>query len=760
MYAPSSRFQGPGRVRVHATPVVRLLSARHLVGPTVPPSRANVRSVVDAPWSTLAAVLGLGLVGVLAYWNSFHGALVRDGQLLVSDDPRVHELSWLNLRLIFEKSYWWPHSATNAYRPATTLSYLVNWTLFGSGGRPEGYHVVNLLLHWTNASLLFLLARRRLAHVGSAWVAAALFTVHPVQTEAVTYTAGRADELVACAVLAGLMCHLRASEASGARRWLWLGLLAFAAWVGAFSKETGILLVAALALHDWVFVSPPLVGSMRERLTAMRKQMAGYIAVLPAAAALLVARYYVVVRGSPLYGESFVENPISHSGRVQGFLTAVGVQARLLGLLVFPRHLSSDYSYNQVPLYGGAASWRENALCWIGLATVLILLLLAARRVRTSPSFAFGTFFFFGMQLPTANILFPIGSIMAERFLYLPSFGFCLAVAPALLRLGSGLAARLPQAARTLATLAPPALALSALGARTWIRNIDWQDGVSLWRSTVDASPDSVKARAGLAAALLERGATEANIDAAIASAEQGLAILDTRPLSPDRRGNQLDGELGRLYRLKGELLRARGADDEAWRFFERSWSVLTRAREVDAWVDQASRQARIQHGASPKDVPDVGNHELYLDLFRVGADLQRWPEATEAAAYARTLAPLDPNTHLAMARAHLASGDFDEAAVSVIESLVVDSGDAEAWTEIQNIYGALGVDNAVFDGSRGRGFNTGLPKVRDHVTRACVELIRLLLQAKNVESARIVYDRAMDPGGLNCRAEALGPRP
>src|SRR5262249_48471016 len=114
-----------------------------------------------------AAVLLLALAG-LVYANSLHADLLVDNRIVIVEDPPVRALGAENLRLIFTRDYWWPRYVTGIYRPLVTVSYLLNYAGLGNATRPLGYHVVNLVLHWANGVLVYLLV---LALAGAFWPA-------------------------------------------------------------------------------------------------------------------------------------------------------------------------------------------------------------------------------------------------------------------------------------------------------------------------------------------------------------------------------------------------------------------------------------------------------------------------------------------------------------------------------------------------------------------------------------------------------------
>jgi protein O-mannosyl-transferase len=239
---------------------------------------------VKSPARRLTAVPILVTVTLLAYANSFGAGFALDNKALILQDTRVHASTRDNVDLILNHTYWWPIGESGLYRPVTTLSYLFNYAVLGNEDRPAGYHAFNLLLHVVNVILVFANAlpiadrgmriadsRRRPAvpnpqsqsqsqsairnpksairNPQSAILIAALWAVHPLSTEAVTNIVGRADLLAAFAVLSGLLMYVKSSEATGARRFLWLALLAATTTLGVFAKESAVVIVAVIALY-------------------------------------------------------------------------------------------------------------------------------------------------------------------------------------------------------------------------------------------------------------------------------------------------------------------------------------------------------------------------------------------------------------------------------------------------------------------------------------------------------------------------------
>jgi tetratricopeptide (TPR) repeat protein len=445
---------------------------------------------------------------------------------VIGRDPRIREATAQNLGSILTGRYFYFDPTAGLYRPFTTLSYLVNYAVFGNGPRGTGYHAVNLALHEVNVALVYALGLAILGGTAPAVALAATWGLHPVLTESVTNIVGRADLLAAFGVLAGLLCHVGGASTAGRRRLAWLLGLAAAQAVGLFSKESATVLPAIMVLYDLTW---------RER-AGWRRQAAAYGAVALPVAAFFYLRSGVHV--SMLI--EFSENPLVGAGFWAARMTAVKVIGKFLWLYLWPARLSADYSFNAVPLFGGQASTWENLKAILALAVLLgaalLAVLLAVRSSRTGRPLLFFLIFFFVALAPVSNMIVLIGSIMAERFLYLPSVGLAGSAVAAIWAVGR----RRPQRW----ALAMLVVACLAFTARTYARNFDWQDDVSLWRSAVDVCPGDSKAHYNLAKALQQ---IPGRLPEAITEYQAAVAIDPGHPEAHRDLGNALEGMPGRL---------------------------------------------------------------------------------------------------------------------------------------------------------------------------------------------------------------------
>jgi Flp pilus assembly protein TadD len=201
-----------------------------------------------------------------------------------------------------------------------------------------------------------------------------------------------------------------------------------------------------------------------------------------------------------LYGRSiwrlvakvqFVDNPLAHAPAVTRVLTALKIQVEYLWLIVWPHPLCADYSYNSVPL----VSHFTNSSVLISLGVLILLIVIAANSFLRRRRLWFGIFFYAVAILPVANILTVIGSIKAERFLYLPSFGLSFVVAVGTAQLITADWFGLARSQRIRIVGAGVLVVLLAGLVATLQRNLIWQNERTLWQSVVSIAPDNLKAQ-------------------------------------------------------------------------------------------------------------------------------------------------------------------------------------------------------------------------------------------------------------------------
>lgn len=485
--------------------------------PAAPPVRPRHR------WRMLA----LSALTFAAYSNSFQGGLIFDSSQVILHDARIRAFTPENLGLILTRTY--SKTSSALYRPLTTFTYLLNYTVFGNATHPAGYHWVNLALHIANVLLVYLLCVLVFESAAPAFAAAALWGVHPLLTDSVTNIVGRADLLAAFGVLFGLLCYIKSASAARGVKPLWLAALAIAQALALFSKENGAILPGLMLLYDLAW---PKRAAWRTRAPAY--------AVL----ALPFAAFAYLRAALPMHiAAATTDNPLLTADFLTARLTAIKVIGKYLWRFLWPAQLSPDYSYNAIPVFGWRATW-EDAKTLIALIACVAAAGFAIRYRRTRPPLFFFLAFFFVALLPTSNLLIPIGSIMAERFVYLPSIGLAACVAAVIGSLSPKKTPHSPTPSPTPFFLLALAVLCLASAARTYARNFDWHDERSLWTSAVSVVPDSAKAHYNLGTALLD---TPGELPGAIAQFETALRINPGYADAHNNLGKALAQTPGRL---------------------------------------------------------------------------------------------------------------------------------------------------------------------------------------------------------------------
>jgi protein O-mannosyl-transferase len=557
-----------------------------------------------------AAPLVVVLVAVGCYLNSLGGALLFDDLNAIVQNRAVR---WFELDAIFGSPSWLASTGEqNVYRPVTTFTFAVDHALHGLA--PLGYHLVNVALHAAVCLLLWHVLRRASGHPRVSLGAAVLFAAHPVHTEAVASVVGRAELLAAAGALGGWALVLRARR-PGSRRAPWLAAAAAAVFAGVLSKENAATAVGIVAAADVVYR-----GRREGVLAVARRAAADWLVLLGAAGAALALR--VGVTGTLGAAPARLDNVVAGAPWDARLLTVVGVVGRAAGLLLWPFRLSADYSYAEVPLVTSPL----DPVFLAGVAVLAVATGVAVAGWRRSPDACFAIAFAAVTYGVVSNAVVTIGTIMAERLLYLPSAGFCLLVAVTI----ETAARRFGRASGPRVATAVVAALVLAWGAGTIGRNRVWSDPLVFAEALAADAPRSARSHRELALAYSERG-RNAEAEAQI---RLSLAILPDSPVS--------------LYDLGHVLMRA-GRYDDAIAAYQRALeaqpdmvdAMINLANAYSARGDEQAAEEWFRRAVAHRPASADAHMNLANTLFRLG----RTAEAE--AEYRRALA-LEPRGALA----------------------------------------------------------------------------------------------------------------
>ncbi|MEW6251081.1 MAG: tetratricopeptide repeat protein [Planctomycetota bacterium] len=631
---------------------------------------------------TLAAGGVLLAAALAVYGNAVPNDFIIDDRIIILGDRRVQQF---DVQGIFTREYWPGASGNRLYRPLTLLSLAANWVV---SHEPWTFRLVNVLLHGVVGFGVFLLLRElaEVAHSGrharaeappensmrrpadgakwpgyaAALGAGLLFVVHPIHTTPLNQIVDRADSAAAAGVLlAAWFCLRDARMTAGDGRAGWASrlrpvLAASAAGAALLFKESAVALVGIVVVLDlaflraagngrWAVAGAPANGeeSGRRRAWLWRRVRRCYGPLLLVLLAFAGARTAVLGGvGRASLEISALDNIIAHpeyrlvegeSAFLARWGTPVAVFGKAARLLIWPWPLSWDYSYAAID---NVRQWDEPRL-WgggVALAACAAGLWGSWRRGRVA-------FVAIGIGLVSysivSNTYFLVGSTFAERYLYLPSAGFCMLAGWLFVRGArrlAGVTARRRAAAWGLRA-ALGAAVLIACSAATVVRNRDFRDNATLSAADVRTQPLSARLWRAMAGAAV----SNRRFDAAVGYAAHAQAIYAEDPetwltaafahwgrrdadaaLACIQRSGQYGGAASeQLALLAGEILIVRGD-------YARAIAVLRRL--VTKWPANATATA-------------YNNLAWYL-LTAEPVELRNPAEALE---YARRAVALEP---------------------------------------------------------------------------------------------------------------------
>ncbi len=363
----------------------------------------------DDPRGWMWLGLSIAALALLASGVGLHNGFAYDDRWIIVQNANAHSLNrpWE----IFGTTYWPTSRGASLYRPLTILLYAAQW-VFG-GGSPGLYHFVNVSLYIVDSVLVLLLGLQCLPRSG-AWVAAALFAVHPVHVEAVANVVGQAEVWTGLVLLSAVLIYVRERQGGVTIPRGWAVAIVALYVVGMLIKENAIVLPALLVAAEIFLVHDS--RSWRERGEELLPLLLWMT---------LFALVFLLVR-THVTGEigGDTEHPsLRHLSMGQRSLLMLGLVPEFGRLFVWPDHLSADYSPRMVAGYQG---WYLGLIPGAVLLSCIVLLFFVSW--RRAPVVTFGIAWLVISISPVANILIPTGILIAERTLLVPSVGVVLAV--------------------------------------------------------------------------------------------------------------------------------------------------------------------------------------------------------------------------------------------------------------------------------------------------------------------------------------------
>jgi len=519
------------------------------------------------------------------------------------------------------------------YRPLALSSFMVETQVFGF--HPHVSHLINVLLFALSCVVIYVLLTRLFPTLNRVFplLMVLLFVVHPVHVEAVANIKGRDDLLCLLFGIVSLLLIHRYARASQTASY-WSSVVAFAACV--LSKESGVTFLLVIPLTLYFFTSTAFVRIVKITIP--------YLAV---------ALLYLVVRNSVLGSITSGKLPVMNNALMAATSTSdmLATNFVLLGkyiyLLVVPYPLSWDYSYNQIPIVSFA-----NVRAIAGLALYLGLGAYAVARSKSKDVFAFAILFYLVTLSISSNLFVKIAATFAERLLYTPSLGFCIAV-PLLLAklLAIDPEARTVHKPQWLYGIVGPVLL--AFGIILVTRNEAWANNMTLFSAGVITSPNSARAQAALGNEFKNEANRTSDPATRADLLKQALARYETAAaIYPD------DAE---TWARQADIYRQTGDRDKAIRMYEKTLAI-------DPQFTRAMNGLGLVYC-------DQNEYDKGIALFEEA--LARSPQ------YADALVNLGAAYH--------GKGDFENAIKAYTKSLTLQPDNPLVLTNLANVYSVVG---------------------------------------------------------------------
>lgn len=432
----------------------------------------------------------LFLFAFVLYANTLSHGFVLDDELIITKNQYVQQglggIDDIFARFTLEEQTQ-KLVYGDRYRPLTPAVFAAVHQL--AGQNPLPYHLVCVLLFAATAVLVYrtivLLMQKNTAGMPeqtallAAALAAWIFAAHPIHTEVVANIKSLDETAALVLSLGALYLALRAFD-TGRMAYAFAAGLAF--FTGLFAKENTITFLAVIPLALWLFRKPS------------RRQMVRITApVLLATVVWVLIRFQVTGWTMGEKTLSLINNPFIeykethwvHLGLADTLATALFTLGKYVQLLLFPHPLTSDYYPRQIPIMHFNNAWvLLSALMYLaGLGYALWGLF----KGKKDPV-RFGILAFLASLSIVSNLFFPIGTNMAERFIFMPSWGFCLSIGALLAALAMRGGGR-----RSSLVFGLTGLALLLFSVKTVLRNRDWKDNKTLIFKDVEVSKNSAK---------------------------------------------------------------------------------------------------------------------------------------------------------------------------------------------------------------------------------------------------------------------------
>jgi len=579
---------------------------------------------------------------------------------------------------LMTSDYWYGFTGNKEgaiYRPASLIMFAIESSLFP--GNPLPGHLINVLLYAFTCVLLFVL----LCHLFQnnlliPFVCTLFYAAHPIHTEVVNNIKSRDEILCFLFSILALLFYLRYYTTKNISSML-LGALFF--FLAMLSKETAISFLVIIPLTLFVF-----------RETNIRRLIYSGLGLAIIALVYLSLRQ-MISNDRPLTdGIGLMDNfLINAKSYTQVLASTIYILLKYVLLLIFPHPLSSDYSYSQIELKTFSDPMVILSLLFFAVITIFSIIMLRKKNI-----YAYCILFFLVTIFPVSNIPFLFGASMAERFLYMPSFGFCLLVTILILKITKSTKTETINSfsgfiKKNQAVMLIISLVVVIYSIKTFFRSRDWRDNVALFGAAAKASPNSARAHYGYGSALFASALENKGEAAKIAEKYEQSKKEYEKSLSIYPEYSNAFLGLGFFYKNKADYKNATS-------FFEKARATTQQPKPI---LYKELGYAYLKNGQFEKSIAAL---DSFLMLDRENASvlnfkgsalfgLQKYNEALPVFMMASQIDPGNIDILKNIGRCHFYLKEYDKAAAYFKKCLDMQPDNSENYQFLGLTYRMMG---------------------------------------------------------------------
>ncbi len=588
------------------------------------------------------------------FWGSLANHFTYDDRLVISENDYFQSL--FSFRSLFGKNYF-KFSGESTYRLIVTLTYLIDYKIWGLSS--FGFHFTNLFLHLATAIALYFFTSLLFKEKNVAFVSVLIFSAHPIHSEVINAIGFREDTLCTLFYILSLSFFVQLFKSkNGKYNIIYLIIAVVSFIISVFSKEMGITLPLILVLYFSLFG---------------KKSVSVKRFVVYSIPFIVIVLFYAIVRFGILTVPPPEEAHYQGGSFINNFLTMSKVFIYYVFALCFPFRLKIQYDFP-------SATGLSDVLAIVSVVALVFIILFAIYLKRYSRIYTFSILFFFVTLLPVSNLI-PIINFVAERYLYLPSIGFCFLLSFLINKI------KLPSVKYVILIVL-----LCFYFVINYKQNKVWGEDLSLWEKAVQDAPDSFRVRYNLGSAYrLEKDYKKA--------AEQFERAIKLNPKYIDAYSS-----LAKTYYDQGKI-------EDAKRILQNSLNIAPEEPKVYLNLANTFRvcnEDEIAINLINRAIElDPNNPQCYLKLGAIYGEMKNYKSAIESFNKMIDLDANNPKGYSNLANALRLNGNLSEAVENYKKAIRLNPDDFSSHFNLGGLYFKIGEpERAVGEFKRAKSIN------------------------------------------------------